>query len=151
MLAGRPAAAGDRTAAAESLLQQTSGSIGALVQRVSPSVVQVSVTGYRPVTNSNGDMALARSRSIGSGVIVDPAGYILTNAHVVDGAERIEVVLAGDGENNPRTRIVRATLIGRAEEIDLALLSIPVQGLHALHIPDATPLVQGELVFAFGS
>jgi len=152
MLAGRPAAAGDRSATAESLLQQASGSIGALVQRVSPSVVQISVTGYRPVTNSNGDMALARSRSIGSGVIVDPAGYILTNAHVVDGAERIEVVLAGDGESNhPPTRVVRATLIGRADEIDLALLSIPVQGLHALRIPDSTPLVQGELVFAFGS
>ena len=49
MLAGGPAAAGDWTAAAESLLQQASGSIGALVQRVSPSVVQISVTGYRPV------------------------------------------------------------------------------------------------------
>jgi len=117
MLAGRPAAAGDRTAAAESLLQQASGSIGALVQRVSPSVVQISVTGYRPVTNSNGDRALARTRSIGSGVIVDPAGYILTNAHVIDGAERIEVVLAGDGESNhPPTRVVRATLMGRADE-----------------------------------
>ena len=152
MLAGRPAAAGDRTAAAESLLQQASGSIGALVQRVSPSVVQISVTGYRPVTNSNGDRALARTRSIGSGVIVDPAGYILTNAHVIDGAERIEVVLAGDGESNhPPTRVVRATLMGRADEIDLALLSIPVQGLHALRIPDSTQLVQGEIVFAFGS
>src|SRR4029079_16108580 len=109
MLVGRPAAAGDRTAA-ESLLQQASGSIGALVQRVSPSVVQISVTGYRSVTNSNGDRALARTRSLGSGVIVVPAGYILTNAHVIDGAERIEVVLAGDGESNhPSTRVVRAT------------------------------------------
>lgn len=70
-----------------------------------------------PVTNSNGDRALARTRSIGSGVIVDPAGYILTNAHVIDGAERIEVVLAGDGESNhPPTRVVRATLMGRADE-----------------------------------
>jgi serine protease Do len=152
MLSGRPAAAGDRSAVAENLLQQASGSIGTLVQRVSPSVVQISVTGYRPVAGSNGDTALARTRSIGSGVIVDPAGYILTNAHVIEGAERIEVLLTGDGQGNqPPTRTVRATLMGRADEIDLALLSVPVHGLHALHVPDSSHLVQGELVFAFGS
>src|SRR5262245_410479 len=134
MLTGRPVSANEHTSIPPDLLQRASGSIRTLVQQVSPSVVQISVTGYRPVTGSNGDMALARARTIGSGVIVDSGGYILTNAHVVQGADRIDVILAGDGQTDRSTmRTVKATLVGVTDELDLALLLVPIKGLRAVH------------------
>ena len=67
-----------------------------LVRRVSPAVVEVLVTGYatgeeddEPTTPSS----VGRERSLGSGVIIDPDGYIVTNYHVVKGADRVRVVL----------------------------------------------------------
>src|SRR5207249_12288263 len=83
---------GDRSDA----LRELSQSIEALVQRVSPSVVHVMVTGYGPVEDDrhgDTDLVIGRQRSIGSGVIVDPDGFILTNAHVVSGARRVQVVV----------------------------------------------------------
>src|SRR5437660_10874976 len=91
-----PARAGDPQAL--NPLRQYSDSIAALVKRVSPTVVQVLVTGYGPVDSAYGnatDLVFGRQRSLASGVIVDPSGYIVTNAHVVAGAKRIEVVLPG--------------------------------------------------------
>jgi S1-C subfamily serine protease len=77
-------------------LHQLNDSIEALVQRVSPSVVQILVTGYgstEDVDRGQTSTLIGRRRAIGSGVVVDPEGYIVTNAHVVNGAERIEVIL----------------------------------------------------------
>jgi serine protease Do len=152
VLTGGPVSANEHTTIPTDLLQRASGSIGTLVQQISPSVVQIAVTGYRPVAGSNGEMALARARTIGSGVIVDSGGYILTNAHVVEGADRIDVILTGDGLTNRATmRTVKATLVGVTDELDLALLLVPIEGLRAVHIADSTNIQQGELVFAFGS
>ena len=77
-------------------LHQLNDSIEALVQRVSPSVVQILVSGYSSTEDTDqGQMSvvIGRQRTIGSGVIVDPEGYIVTNAHVVKGAEKIEVIV----------------------------------------------------------
>ena len=64
----------------------------ALVTRVSPAVVQVLVTGYSPI--KQGAVGLfARQQALGSGVIVDPSGFILTNEHVIHGAQRVVVLL----------------------------------------------------------
>jgi S1-C subfamily serine protease len=69
-----------------------------LVQGVSQSVVQVLVTSYGPVDDAgrtNTDLVIGRQRRMGSGVVIDAGGYIVTNAHVVSNARRVEVVLPG--------------------------------------------------------
>ena len=71
-----------------------------------------------------GDM---RERSLGSGVIVDSKGYILTNNHVVDKADRIRVNLMGD----PETVTYTATVIGVDAETDLAVIKIATSFLSA--------------------
>ncbi len=77
-------------------LHQLNESIETLVARISPSVVQILVSGYGAIEQSEQSqtsLVISRQRKIGSGVIVDPEGYIITNAHVVNGAVRIEVVV----------------------------------------------------------
>jgi serine protease Do len=142
-------------------LRISSEAIEALVSRVMPSVVQIIVTGYRPQERGNEfrtDIAVRRGRTIGSGVIIDSAGYILTNAHVVDGAERTQVVLARDaiatglvGISAADERVLEARVIGKSDELDLALLAVNVRGLPSLPLADYSAVRQGELVFAFGS
>jgi serine protease Do len=143
-------------------LRQFSDSVDALVKQVSPSVVQVLVTGYGPVEGpreSDTDLVIGRQRRMGSGVIIDSDGYIVTNAHVVDGGQRIEVVLPGPiADASPlgslvaaRGRTVEARIIGVAREVDLALLRVDVTGLPALSVANYDTLRQGDLVFAFGS
>src|SRR5260370_11773281 len=76
-------------------LTQFSDSIQSLVKRVTPSVVQVMVTGYGPLETGHGNtgLVIGRQRSLGSGVVIAPDGYIVTNAHVVAGAQRVQIVL----------------------------------------------------------
>jgi serine protease Do len=144
-------------------LRAFNDSVEALTARVSASVVQVLVTGYGPVDERKGGgeagLVLGRQRSIGSGAIVDPDGYIMTNAHVIAGARRIQVVLhrgtaaAGAlrslGAENSQT--VDARVIGTSRDIDLALLKIDAAGLQALPLANYDAVRQGEIVFAFGS
>jgi serine protease Do len=146
-------------------LQQLNGSVAALVRSVSQSVVQVIVTSYGPVEPANRtdtDMVIGRQRSMGSGVVIAAGGYIVTNAHVVSNARRVEVVLPGgqvDGGGvrslvKGRGRTLDAKIVGVAREIDLALLKvdgIEDAALPPLPIADYDALRQGEIVFAFGS
>src|SRR5271168_106451 len=147
----------------QNLLSQFSDSMDELTARVSPAVVQVVVTGYRAVEDKDQSdtSVFARQRSLGSGVIVDSDGYIITNAHVVKGAQRVRVVLtpatAGDsqvraslglGEHSPPAD---ARIIGIAPAIDLALLKIEQKNLPAMAFADYTQLKKGQLVLAFGS
>ena len=141
-------------------LHQLNDSIEALVQRVSPSVVQIMVTGYRSIAQSDrgqADVVIGRQRAIGSGVIVDPEGYIVTNAHVVNGAERIEVVVpsptpaGGALDVSARGQTYEARLVGLTREIDLAVLKIDAHKLPAVAIRASVLPRQGEMVFAFGS
>ncbi len=77
-------------------LARLNQSVQSLVQRVSPSVVQIVVSSYGPIEGSvAGDtgVVIGRQRSLGSGVIIDPDGYIVTNAHVVAGAQQVQVTL----------------------------------------------------------
>src|SRR5215467_114007 len=83
-------------------LHQLNDSVRTLVKRVAPSVVQVMVTGYGPVQSSRGNtsLTLGKQQCIGSGVIVDADGYIVTNAHVVQGARRVLVNIAGTSSDD---------------------------------------------------
>ena len=136
-------------------LRLASGSIEALVGRVSRSVVQVVVSGYQPVdSNGRTDVALGRGRVIGSGMVIESPGYVLTNAHVVAGAERIQVIVEGDGAQTlgrQTARIIEARLIGVSDELDLALLKIDADDIPVLRLADYDGVRQGELVFALGS
>src|SRR5258707_11081782 len=70
-------------------LDQFSESVQALAARVAPSVVQISVTRYAAREEAEGGrtgVVLGRQQIVGSGVIIDPAGYIVTNSHVVANA-----------------------------------------------------------------
>ena len=115
-------------------LSQLSDSFKLLAERVSPSVVQIFSTGYSSGASpaSAGTGLLTNQRSSGSGVILDPEGYIVTNAHVVVGALRLQVLLAssvapgspGSSILKMKGKVVPATVIGFDEETDLAVLKV---------------------------
>src|SRR4051812_23410893 len=141
-------------------LLNVSASVETLVRQVSQSVVQIKVTGYRPIGSDTmrASAAVGRGRSLASGVVVSADGYVITNAHVVAGAERIDVVLPPGAEGDgPATlgaaapRVVSARLVGVADDLDLALLAIDVHGLPALPLADYEAVRQGELVLALGN
>jgi serine protease Do len=132
-----------------------------LIKKVSPSVVQVVVTAYAPQQDAdrgNAAVVLGKQRASGSGFVIDSDGYIITNAHVVSGAQRVQVVLpptqsSGSLEAalSSKTDIVPAKIIGIAKDKDLALLKIEGSHLPALSLAAYRDLRQGHAVFAFGS
>jgi serine protease Do len=145
------------------VLHQLNEAVEDLVQRVSPTVVQILVTGYgaaEETERGQTDLLVGRRRAIGSGVIVDPEGYIITNAHVVNGAQSIEVLVppapaptaSGAATDGPQSRSFHARVVGTSREIDLAVIKIDAHALPALSIRNGMrPARQGEMVFAFGS
>jgi serine protease Do len=141
-------------------LRQFNGSLQALVARVSPAVVQVQVAGLAPVeaSSKSGVAFIVRQRAIGSGVIVDPDGYIMTNAHVVEGAQRVRVVLPVPPSQSPleitpvgKRQILDTKVVGIHKESDLALLKVDGHHLPTLSLGARRPIQPGELVFAIGS
>jgi Do/DeqQ family serine protease len=85
-----------------------------------------------------------RQFGLGSGVIVSPSGYLLTNNHVIDGADDIEVLL-GDG------RSARARTIGADPESDIAVLKIDLDKLPVIAFGDVDKLEVGDVVLAIGN
>ena len=142
------------------LLRQFNGSLQALVAKVSPAVVQIQTAGLAPLEagKKSGVALIVRQRAIGSGVIVDPDGYIMTNAHVVEGAQRVRVVLPVPPSRSPleitpvgKRQVLDAKVVGIHKETDLALLKIDGQHLPTLPLGTRRPVEPGELVFAIGS
>lgn len=96
-----------------------------------------------------GDQLERRQRShsetnLGSGVIIGTEGYILTNQHVIDGADEILISLA-DG------RGTQAVLVGEDRETDIAILQVPLGGLSGINIADSGTLRVGDVVLAIGN
>jgi len=141
------------------VLTQLNAALEGLVAKVSPAVVQILVTGYGAVNeNSHTETALiARQHAVGSGVIVDADGYIMTNAHVVEGAQRIRVALPLPPGESPvavpvgKRQLVEGKLIGLSKETDLALLKIDEHDLSTLPLESVSRVRVGEMVFAVGS
>ena len=136
-------------------------SIDALTRKVWPSVVQILVSSYGPRNEGpqgNASVVIGRQQSTGSGFVIDPEGYIMTNAHVVDGAQRVQIVLPADHADGTlatalsgRMRLVAAQIVGITTELDLAVLKVEGLKLPALALATYTQVRQGEMVFAFGS
>src|SRR3954447_12607622 len=128
------------------------------VQRATPSVVNIfsskEVRAQRhPLLNDPvfrrffGDQLpdeAQRASSLGSGVIVSTGGYVLTNYHVVDAADEIEVALA-DGKK------LLAKVVGNDPETDLAVLRVDAENLHAINFGSSDTLRVGDVVLAIGN
>jgi serine protease Do len=150
-----------RSAAQVATLGDLSRSLQDLSQKVSASVVQIFVTGYAPPDEDDPQGAAQPifERSSGSGVIVDADGYIVTNAHVVEHATRIEVELpfsatGGDPGRSilgRRGRTVGAQIVAIDSETDIAVVKVEAKALPVLAFGDSDMLRPGQLVLAFGS
>ena len=147
-----------QTPRAPQALESLSAAFEDLSRRVSPSVVQVVVTGYGAMDEEapSADALLGLRRTGGSGVILDPNGYIVTNSHVIEGARRVQVLVPRPPGGTvsilrPRAQAVDATIVGVDDETDLAVLKVNEKNLPALALADSDALRQGQLVFAFGS
>ena len=131
----------------------------AAVERAAPSVVNINTakivtTRVHPLLNDPffrrffGDsLGIPRKRlqsSLGSGVIVSTQGYILTNHHVIDGADQIQVQLH-DG------RKMAARVVGSDADTDLAILHIELDDLPAITLGDSEGLAVGDVVLAIGN
>ncbi|MBZ5588846.1 MAG: trypsin-like peptidase domain-containing protein [Acidobacteriia bacterium] len=152
----QPAAAQPQSARGAETLEAMSGSFARIVEQVAPSVVQIFVSGYG-VGQGQYDV-MTKQQGIASGTIVDPDGYIVTNAHAVSRASRIRVLVPGARGVSGQPSLVKpqgvkldAELIGIDTATDLALLKIEPSGLRALKLGDSDGLRQGQLVLAFGS
>ena len=122
------------------------GSFAEVVERVNPSVVHITATQAAKFVDGAADDGGASGvrRGEGSGFIVDPDGYILTNHHLVSSPERIRVRLADKRE-------FPAVLVGADPSTDLALLKVRASNLPAVKLGDSDRLRVGEWVCAIGN
>ena len=136
----------------------------AVASRVTPAVVNIAVTSKTSSEASTSDGQMQGippglqqffgqmqqptqpqvEHGVGSGIIISPDGYIVTNNHVVEGATQIKVTL------NDR-RILNAKVVGVDKLTDLAVLKVNAAGLPSIAWGDSTKLEPGQTVLAFGS
>ena len=115
--------------------------------------------GHGVQRQQEGSGAIEPRRAGGSGVILSADGYIVTNAHVVAGAQSVQVRL-GLSQNQktewrsilkPPGSVIPARLLGIDRETDVAVLKVESQGLPTLELGDSENLRQGQIVLAFGN
>ena len=141
----------DAALAVSSAIEATASTAGA-------AVVEIFTMSYAPTEGRvAGTTDLVRTqRASGSGAIVDPDGYIVTNAHVVRGAQRIrvEVPQPADRRVDPvgaRPTVMDGRIVGIDLETDLAVVKVEATGLPALTFGDSDELRAGQIVLALGS
>jgi serine protease Do len=145
------------TAAQSNPLRSVSNAIRQLAERVEPAVVQVHSVGF--TASERSVLQLQSNRSTGSGVIVDPEGFIITNAHVVGTARSVQVTLpqrAAERDRfqsvlKPSGKAVSAEVVGLDRETDIAVLKIAERNLPFIEFADSEQIHQGDFVFAAGS
>lgn len=141
------------------VLRELSGSFEDISQRAGRAVVQIFVRSYVPSDSSDtGNGLLTAENSSGSGIIMSPDGYILTNAHVVKGAHSVKVQLnvrteaeAREQGDNSFNRPISGTLVGLDRDSDLAVIKIDGKNLPYLTFADSDELKQGQIVLALGN
>ena len=114
--------------AAPSAAQRAPDSLAGVAKQVMPSVVTVRVTG-----------------AIGSGFVISPEGYVVTNDHVVEGATDTLAVSFSDGST------ASASVIGRDPESDIAVIKVAKKNVTAVSVGDSESIAVGDPVLAFGS
>lgn len=142
-------------------LHDMSHAFETLVSRLSPAVVEVRVSGFGAVgpEGQSVNAPVDREQRIGSGVIVDPSGYIVTNHHVVKWARRVSVVLTpkvGAASQTTaalgsRARVLPARVVGFSTASDLAVLKVDATDLPTVPFAKYDKLRQGQIVLALGS
>jgi serine protease Do len=135
-------------------LQEFSNAVEELCTSVSPAVVQIEVRARAAVDVSNSGQTgyFAKQSASGSGVIVDPSGYIITNAHVAESKDiNVSVADTSDPAKKDAHKHYPATIVGIDKETDLAVLNIDATNLPVLAFLDSDTLKQGQIVFALGS
>ncbi len=133
--------------------QVAAGSLSGAARKASPAVVSIN-TSKAPVRDPRssdpwfrfffGDVSGEPQVGLGSGVIVSADGYILTNNHVVEGADEIEVTLSD-------SRHARARTIGTDPETDLAILKVDLDKLPVIVLGNSDGLAVGDVVLAIGN
>jgi S1-C subfamily serine protease len=123
----------------EELLDSYSRTVARVVELVGPTVVNIRVHRANQVSQPGPE-----SGGTGSGFVIAPDGFILTNSHVVHGAGRMEVALA-DG------RVFAASLAGEDPETDLAVIRINASQLVHAHLGDSKSIRVGHIAVAIGS
>ncbi len=132
--------------------QPAAGSFSGAARKAAPAVVSINTSKAVRHPRSNdpwfqfffGDQGTQAQTGLGSGVIISPDGYILTNNHVVEGADEIEVTLTD-------SRRARATVIGTDPETDLAVLKVDLDKLPVIVLGDSDQLAVGDQVLAIGN
>ena len=146
----KPAPPADAALAVSSAIEATASTAGA-------AVVEIFTMSYAPTEGRvAGTTDLVRTqRATGSGAIVDASGYIVTNAHVVRGAQRIRVevptVPTGGSILGARGRLLDGRIVGLDLETDLAVIKVETTGLPTLTFGDSDDLRAGQIVVALGS
>jgi serine protease Do len=145
-------------AGAEISLQEMSKSVQGVSEQVTKAVVQIFTTGYGP--SQGADLApITVQRGTGSGIILDANGYIVTNAHVVELARNVKVMIPLSEEEKAdkrsilkvHARVVGGQVVGVDHETDLAVIKVQEKGLPYLKLADSDEVSQGQIVLAFGA
>jgi len=156
--AGQPVAVVQQAAPSASGPSEARSSLHVAVERATPSVVNVFTSKevrtprnpllddplFRRFFGDSGGGESQRANSLGSGVIVSPNGYILTNNHVVEAADEIEVAM-------PNGKKLLARVVGSDPDTDLAVLRVEAEGLPAVTFGASESLRVGDVVLAIGN
>jgi S1-C subfamily serine protease len=124
--------------------------VNQIYQQDSPGVAFIQAqSAQQPASPLNPFGGGGGGTATGSGFVIDHAGHILTNAHVVDGAQKIEVTLGNTDNSQP----VSAQVVGKDPSTDVALLKVsaPSDQLHPLSLGNSSQLQVGDSVVAIGN